>query len=64
MSKYKVVWDNGKPSEEDCGNKEEVDKLLNDLMTESEMEEYAQFDVWVYQGDTDVSDRFFKKGGN
>jgi hypothetical protein len=58
MSTFNVVWDSGKPCEESCADRVEVESLLNDLMTEAELEEYAYFDIWVYEGDKDVTDSF------
>ena len=58
MSTYQVVWDNGHPDSKECADRAEVDKLLNDLMTMCEYNKYAYFDIWVYEGDKDVTDSF------
>jgi hypothetical protein len=58
---FKVVWDNGKPCEESCPDRAAVEKLLNELQTEATTNEYAYFDIWVYdESDRDVTNEFFK----
>jgi hypothetical protein len=58
MTSFSVVWDNSHPDSKGCADRIEVDKLLNDLMTECELEEWPHYNIWVYEGEKDVTDRF------
>ena len=59
--KYKVIYDIGKPTEEDFNNKEELfDKLL-ELDCLSTTEENPYFDITILNGNKDITEQIFKE---
>ena len=60
MTTYKIVVDNGKPYEVIAENEKELIAELKSQYLESQIEDYAYFDVKVYdEKDEDISESQF-----
>jgi hypothetical protein len=60
--RYTVMVDYGKPYDVKVGSDTELKKELLKLKKIAQSEEYAQFDIWVYdKNEIDVTDKVFKK---
>ena len=58
--KYKLIVDNGKPSEEEFKDLKDLLCRLIDLKAEQETEDYAYFDITILENNKNITDSIFK----
>ena len=58
--KYKIIIDNGKPSEKEFGTIKEVLGELIELKAEAEKEDNPYFDIVILRNDKDITQEIFK----